>query len=427
MMTSSRRAVLTGVGVVSPIGSELDIFWNALLTGKSGIKPITSIDVSNSTIRIGGEIRGFDPRQYLDKKQQKSLRMMARTVQLGVVAAQIAMADAAVPRENLDPLRFGIAFGAGMIATELEDISKAARISTNCQPNSVSLSTWGSSGIKEIPPLWMLKYLPNMPACHISILNDAQGPNNTITESDVASLMAMGEAIRIIQRDLADFILVGGCESKLNPLSLVRHGLFQPLSQRNDDPERALRPFDRDRDGSVLGEGATVLGIEELSYAEKRGAKIYAEIAGFASGFDRAKNGVVMARVIHRALSQAGITPDQVDHVNAHGTGVRDLDIWEAKAIYDVFHTVRPVVPVIAPKSYFGHLGAGAGVMELLVSAEALRRGILPGTLNYETPDPECPVPVHAGEPRPVTRPYALKIGFTDMGQCAAVVLRRWQ
>src|SRR5262249_28659144 len=192
--------------------------------------------------------------------------------------------------------RFAVEFGAGLIATELDELAAAARLAANCQPGHVDLEKWGEQGLPNIQPLWMLKYLPNMLACHVSILHNAQGPSNTITEGDVASLLAIGEAYRVLTRDAADFFLVGGGDSRINPLSLVRNCLFQPLSRRNDAPEKASRPFDRDRDGFVLGEGSTVLSLEELEHAKKRGARIYAEVVGFGSAFDPQRSGRALAR-----------------------------------------------------------------------------------------------------------------------------------
>jgi 3-oxoacyl-[acyl-carrier-protein] synthase II len=272
----------------------------------------------------------------------------------------------------------------------------------------------------------MLKYLPNMLACHVSILHDAQGPNNTVTENEAAGLLALGEAYRILCRDQADFFLVGGAESKINPLSLSRQCLFEALSRRNEAPEKACRPFDRGRDGLVLGEGAGVFVLEELAHARRRGARIYAELVGFGAAFDRDRSGEGLARAVRAALREAGIGPDEVDHVNAHGLGSRRGDAWEARGLCRVFGEYTPPVPVFAAKSYVGNLGAGGGTTELAASVLALQEGCLPATLNYEEPDPECPVAVAAGSPRPVSRPYAVKVSFTEMGQCAAVVLRRW-
>jgi 3-oxoacyl-[acyl-carrier-protein] synthase II len=418
--------VLTGVGVVSPLGLNTASFWEALRAGKSGIQPIRAFDASRLSTRFAGEVPGFDPKNYIAKQDRKALRVMARTIQLAVAAAQVAMDDARADRARLDPTRFGVEFGSGLLATDLEEIAPAAQVSANCQPGSVDLGKWGEQGLSSIPPTWMLKYLPNMLACHVSILHNAQGPNNTITEGDVAGLLALGEARRIIQRDQADFFLVGGADSKLNPLSMVRQCLFAQLSRRNDAPERACRPFDRRRDGAVVGEGAGVLVLEEVGHAQRRGAKIYAELVGFGSSFDRARSGSGLARAVRTALERAGVGPGEIDHVNAHGLSSVEGDAWEARGLREVFGGCKPPVPVFAPKSYFGNLGAGGGLSELAASLLAAAHGLVPATLNYEEPDPACPVSVLA-RPAELRRPYFLKLGFTEMGQCAAVVCRKWE
>jgi 3-oxoacyl-[acyl-carrier-protein] synthase II len=426
MSRRSRRAVLTGVGVVSPLGLDTASFWEALRAGRGGIGPIQSFDASNLPTRIAGEVRGFDAKQYIAKPDRKSLKVMARGIQLAVAAAQLAFDDARLDKQTLDPTRFGVAFGAGLLATELEELGPAAGVGANCRPGVVDLEKWGEQGIATIPPTWMLKYLPNMLACHVSILHNAQGPNNTITESDVASLLALGEAYRILTRDLADFLLVGGADSKINPLSLVRQCLFGPLSRNNANPDRACRPFDRRRDGSVIGEGAGVLVLEELEHARRRGARIYAELVGFGAAFDRHDSGKGVARAAAAALREAGVRPGDVDHVNAHGLSSQDADAWEARGLADVFGPGDAEVPVFAPKSYFGNLGAGSGTTELAASVLALHHGWLPATLNFEEPDPACPVTVLRAA-RATTRRHVLKVGFTEMGQCAAVVLRQWE
>jgi 3-oxoacyl-[acyl-carrier-protein] synthase II len=426
MATSQRRAVITGIGVLSPIGASLEAYWRSLVEGRSGVRPLAHAQGSDLPCRIGGEVPDFEPKKIItDREQRKALsKMMARTVQLGVATAQLAVNDVAMPAGQLDPTRYGVVFGAAMIHTDLDDIARASKLSTNCQPGSVSTAIWGEQGLKEIPPLWMLKYLPNMPACHVSIFQNIQGPSNTITVGDVSSLLAMGEAWRIIGRDLVDFVLTGGSESKLSPLNFVRQSLFQPLTKRNDTPAQALRPFDRDRDGTVLGEGSAVFGLEELGHARKRQAKIYAELVGFASGFDRARDGAVMAKVIRKALAEAGIRPDQVDHVNAHGLGTVESDAWEAVAIRAVFGSSTPVWGL---KGYLGAGGPAGSALELIGSILALRRGQLPPTLNCDNPDPACALAVHTSGLRDVTKPYALKLSFTDLGQVAAAIIKKWE
>jgi 3-oxoacyl-[acyl-carrier-protein] synthase II len=427
MSVSSRRAVITGIGIISPIGLDVASYWRSLLEGRSGIRLIQSFDASGLPVRIAGELSNFNPKDYLEKEQRKSLRVMARTIQLAVAGAQRALDDGKVDKSKLEPTRFGVEFGAGLIATELHDLIEAASISDNCQPGHVDLEKWGDQGIPLIQPLWMLKYLPNMLACHVSILHDARGPNNSITESDVASLLALGEAYRILLRDQADFFLVGGAESKINPLSMVRQCLFEHLSHRNEEPARACRPFDRSRDGLVLGEGAGVFVVEDLEHARRRGARIYAEIAGFGAAFDPNQRGDGVARAIRAALGDAGIGPEDVDHVNAHGLSTPESDAWEARGLHEVFGACSPPVPVFAAKSYIGNLGAGGSTTELAASVLAMsNNACVPPTLNYEQADPGCPIAVLSREPRPITRPYVVKVSFTQMGQCAAVVVRKW-
>jgi 3-oxoacyl-[acyl-carrier-protein] synthase II len=428
MATTSRRVVISGVGVVCPIGLTLDTFWQSLQEGRSGVRRLSQFDPSGLPVQFGGQIVGFDAKQYIPKENKegrKSLKVMARTIQLAVSAAQLAMDDCQIDKNQLDPARFGVEFGAGLIATELEELGDAAKVSVNCQPMQVNLEAWGEQGLAVMPPLWMLKYLPNMLACHVSIMHNAQGPSNTVTESDVAGLLALGEAYRIIGRDGADFFLVGGADSRLNPLSLVRQCLFLPLSRRNDSPERACRPFDRGRDGVVIGEGGSVLALEDLEHAKKRGAPIYAEVAGFGAAFDRQRSGSGLARAVRAALKEAGISPEDIDHINANGYSTTRTDVWEARGLHEVFGTCATPTPVFALKSYIGNLGAGSGTTELSASLLALKHGTLPASLNYDEPDPECPVAVHTRGLRPVQKPYFLKVGFTDLGQCAAVVCRK--
>lgn len=422
-MARARRTVITGLGVLSPVGNDPDAFFAALKDRKSGVRRLTFCDPSGLPCQVGGELPEFQPKKVVtNKEHQKAFRMMARTVQMGLVAATAAFRDANLEVGKIDPDRAGVEFGAGMVASELDDLGRASRVSFVEPDGPTSLAVWGERGLKEVPPLWMLKYLPNMPSCHASITLDLRGPSNTHTQSDAASTLALAEAHRIIERDVADVMVVGGTESKMNPLSQTRHALFQQLSKRNDDPTRAHRPFDRDRDGSVLGEAAGAVILEDLDHATKRGAKIYAELLPVASGFDRPRNGAVMAKVLRTALERCGVKPEDVDHVNAQGLATERSDRWEARAIHDVF---GPKTPVWALKGNMGTSGAAAGAVELIGSVLALHRGELPPTLNCEHPDPECPIHVHADGVRPVAKPVAVSLNFTDKGQIGVAVLRR--
>ncbi len=251
-----------------------------------------------------------------------------------------------------------------------------------------------------------------------------RGPTNTITQSDAAGLLAAGEAFRILRGGRADLMLAGGADTRTNALTMVRYCLFSQLSARNDAPARACRPFDVERDGQVLGEGAGVLLLETLEHARARRARIDAEVLGFACGFDPGRTGRGLARVIRAALAAAGATPGDLDHVNAHAPGTRDDDAWEARGLAEALGT--GAVPVVAYKSYIGNLGPGAAVTELAASVLALADGTLPATLNHTATDPACPVDV-VRTPRRVGRPCFLKVSGTERGQCAALVLRRWE
>ncbi len=423
MTTRSRRAVITGIGVLSPIGSDAAAFWSALRAGTSGVRAIRGFDTSDLSCRIAGEILDFEPKALIEKSYRKSLNAMSRMVQLGVVAAQLAVRDSGLMKSLMPPERFGVSFASVMAETDIDDVAGLGAACSAGVGRPVDMDAWGRTGVPQMPPMWMLKYLPNMPACHVTIMHDAQGPSNSITTGDLAGVAALGEALRALQRGAADFMLVGGCESKLNPLTLVRLDVFAPLTREYEHPERAVRPFDRDASGTCVGEAAAAFGLEELAHAQKRGATILGEVVGFASGVDRGLTGAGLARVIRNALADAGVQPADIDHVNAHGVGVRELDRFEARGIGEVFGRD---VPVFAPLSRFGNTGAASGILELACSVLALRHGELPGTLNHDDPDAGCPIAVHTGPPQVVTKPYAVKVSTTDMGQCGAVVVKRW-
>ncbi|MFL5340406.1 MAG: beta-ketoacyl-[acyl-carrier-protein] synthase family protein [Gemmataceae bacterium] len=433
MANSPRRVVITGGAAFTPIGTDAAAIWESLRAGRGGVAPIRAFDAARLPCRVAGEIPDFVARTYFsnkdpaEKQMGRSLRLMSRTVQLGLVAAKFAMQDAGLVRGQYDSTRFGVEFGCLMIAVEVDELVPAARAAVASPDAPVNFQEWGARGLDTIEPTWMLKFLPNMPACHVSVLYDLQGPSNSITSGDVASLLALGEALRIIGRGQADAFLVGGCDSRVSQLAYSRNNLFQPLSKRNDEPARACRPFDKDRDGTVLGEGAGVVVLEELEHARKRGAKIRAEVAGFGAAFDARRDGSGLARAIQAALADANIGPEELDHVHAQGYGVPQADHWEAAGIRSALGAAADRVPVFAAKGYIGNLGAAAGIVELFLSLLSLDHGELPSTLNCDSPDPACPVVIHNKGLRTITRPYMLKLGFTDMGQCAAAVLRKWE
>ncbi|MGL4553086.1 MAG: beta-ketoacyl-[acyl-carrier-protein] synthase family protein [Gemmataceae bacterium] len=424
MPASPRRVVLTGLSTLTPLGVDPDTLFRRLLAGESGVRAITAFDTASVPAKIAGEITGFDAKTYItDKGHRRAIKMMSRPIQLAVSAAQAVMNG--VDRSKIDPTRFGVEFGAGLMATELPELADAASLSANCKPGVIDLELWGQKGIPAIQPLWMLKYLPNLPAGHISILHDAQGPNNSITESDAASLIALGEAFRILGRDGADVFLVGGCESKIHPVSMVRQSLFEQLSMRNDAPQDACKPFDRDRDGMVVGEGAAVLIVEELGHARRRGATPLAEMVGFGAAFERDHTGDGLARAIAAALRDADVTPADIDFVIGHATGNTKYDAFEARGIAKAFGPGG--VPVYAAKGALGNTGAASGTMELAVGVLALRHGLVPPSRNHDAAGDDCPVSVIRSEPKKVAKPHFLKLAYTQLGQCAAAVISEYK
>jgi len=343
---------------------------------------------------------------------------MSRTVQLGVAAARLALDDARLGKGATNPDRFGVVYGTGTIPGELLDLAAPAAATFDRETGRIDMSRWGTEGMPLLPPMWLLNHVPNMTACHVSILNDARGPNNTITLSHLGSLMALGEAVRMIRRGSADVIIVGGADTRTDLLSLIRCSLFLNLSRRNAEPELALRPFDRDRDGTVLGEGAAALILEDIDHARQRGATILGEVVAFAAGFDAGCHGSGFARVIRQACAQASDSVAALDHVNARAPGTIPDDAWEARAIRGTV----PQLPVVAYKANLSNLGAAADIAELILSLHAFRQGILPATRNHAHPAVDCPVTV-CRQARPIQGQAVLKLGGTELGQCAAVIV----
>lgn len=413
------EAVITGVGVVSPIGIGAGQFADALYRGQSGIRPLGLFDSSGLPVRIGGEVPHFDPRAQ--GVPRKSLKVMPRDAQIGVAASLLACRDAGVRNGQVDPQRFGIILGADRICGSIADSAPAYRA---CMTDGhFDFRRWGPHGMPVTFPLSFLRVLPNMVASHISILHDARGPNNTIHHGEVSSLLAVSEAAQVIGRGMADVMLAGGASSQMDPYDWVWHCTSGRLSPRQDDPASVMRPFDATRDGEVRGEGAAVFLLESRPHAEARGATILARIAAWASAFEphrgSAATGTALCRAMSQALNRAGLRPEQIGHVNAHGWSTRNDDPVEARAI----HAVLPGVPVTAPRTYFGNLGAAAGAMEMAASVVAFATGLVPPTLNYRRPDPACPVRVVAKEPLARWPRTALAINWTRIGQAAAVVL----
>ena len=419
------RVVITGVGVVSPIGVGNQPFWQSLVEGRSGVDYLRAFPTEGLPSRLAAEVRDFDPLSFI--QQRKMMKVMSRDIQLGVSAANLAMTDANLPSGFCDPDRLGVVFGAGTIALEPTELAEAA---TTCfDEEGFSFHLFGEQSMGQIPPLWLLKHLPNMPACHVAIEHDARGPNNTITSRDASALLALDEAVGVIQRGHADAMIVGACSSSVHPVDITRLNLLNSLSKRHDDPQRACRPFDMDRDGTIVGEGAACFVIENYEHAVRRGAEIYAEILAVAGGCDgagdvRQVGGRGIVRAVQSALRKSRIDASEIGHINAHGKSTRRDDFLEARAYHEALGSAAEKVPVTALKSYFGNFDAGSGAVELAGSVLALRHGMLPMTLNYETPDPQCRVNVIHHEPAKLRNHIALSVNRTDMGQSAAAILR---
>jgi 3-oxoacyl-[acyl-carrier-protein] synthase II len=414
----ARDVVITGLGMVSPIGVGREAFWNSLLSGKSGVGPLTRFDSSGLPVHFAAEVKDFDPKAYI--KPRKSLKVMAREIQFGFAAAELAIADAAFDPTRAEPDRFGVVYGADMIYGDLDEVGSAFRA---CKiDGKLDSSRWASAGMPELYPLFLLRNLPNMVACHIAIANDARGPNNTIGHSDVGGLNAIIEAVRVIQRDKADIMIAGGVGCRINPTVMSYRG-DKDLSHRNEDPARASRPFDADRDGLVNGEGSAAFILESRQHAERRGAKILARVCGYASTHepvtDKPLTGVAIQSALQAAVKQAGVALDDIAHVNAHGLSTTAEDRYEAVAIQKVLGDV----PVTAPKSFFGHTGGGCGALELAASVIGLAEHTNPFTLNYKTVDKDCPVSVVQGEPQPTDRRVAVKISSSRLGPAAALII----
>lgn len=423
--TELPRIVVTGVGVVSPIGIGTDAFWQNLIAGRSGIAGLSAFADSDLPSKLGAEIRDFDPLEHIYHK--KYIKVMSRDIQLGVAAASMAVKESGLVRGSIDPDRFGVEFGAGHISSLPAELAEAARTLVETE-DGAEFTRWGEDSMGQICPLWLLKQLPNMPACHVAIEHDARGPNNTITSCESSALLALAEAMRVIQRGAADAMIVGACSSSIHPLEITRLNVYESLS-RGEDPSQSCRPFDKHRDGTVVGEGAASFVLERWEHAVARGAPIYCELLGVGAGCDgrdavNRANGIGLSRAIQSALRQSELTPKDLGHINAHGKGTQRDDLAEARAYHTALGLVAESIPVTALKSYFGHFDAGAGAVELAGSLLAMRHGQLPMTVNYRTPDPLCRLNVITGEPMTMSNRIALSVNRTRMGQSAAAVIR---
>jgi len=421
--SSDIRVVITGVGTITPIGTGNEAFWDSLVHGRSGIGLLQSIPAACFPSRIAAEVRDFDAENLIYCK--KALKVMARDTQFGTAAASLAMKDAGLSIGGIDPDRLGVIFGCGRSSTRPEEVLEAAAPASD-SPDA-QFTRW-DDGLGRIAPLWLIKQLPNMPACHISIEHDARGPNNTITSRESSALLALAEGVRVLERDSADAMIVGACSSNVHPVDLTKFHLFESLSKRDDDPEQACRPFDVTRDGTVVGEGSAAFVVERYEHAGRRGARIYAEVLSVGAGCDgsgwsNGSGGLGVTRAVQAAMRRAGLEPRDIGHINAHGKSTQRDDLVEARGYHWAMGEAVHRIPVTAMKSYFGHFDAGAGAVELAGTVLSLHHRLLPATLNYRIPDPRCRLNV-VREVLPLTNRTAMTVNRTAIGQSAAAVLR---
>ncbi|HOW85964.1 MAG TPA: beta-ketoacyl-ACP synthase II [Candidatus Aminicenantes bacterium] len=410
-----RRVVVTGVGLVSPLGTGTVKTWQALLRGESGIAPLTRFDVSRYSTRFGGEVKDFDPLAFIDRKE---VRKMDLFIRYGVAAAELAVADSGLPAADLASDRAGTYVGSG--------IGGLGSIEEN-------LKVLWEKGPDRVSPFFLIQTIINEASGQISIRFGAKGPNCANATACSTGSHAIGDSFRIIARGEADIMIAGGAEAPLTPLSLAGFTAIKALSERNDEPTRASRPFDAKRDGFVMGEGAGVLVLEELGRALRRNARIYAEVVGYGMTSDAyhvaapAPDGDGAIRVMRRALEDAGLRPEEVQYINAHGTSTELNDKTETAAVKAVFGDQARRLAVNSTKSMTGHLLGAAGGLEAGITALVLHHQVMPPTINYEFPDPDCDLDYVPNAARPAEIRHGLSNSFGFGGTNAALVLKRFE
>ncbi|GIW87311.1 MAG: 3-oxoacyl-[acyl-carrier-protein] synthase 2 [Isosphaeraceae bacterium] len=424
-----RRVVITGLGVVSPNGIGREAFASAIVEGRSGVSPIESFDTSGQRVKIAGEVKNYDVLPYLGE-HRKHAKTMSRAVGFAVGAAAMAVEDAGLDRERINPERFGVCMGTGITPIDLRELAGPIAQGWTSE-GGLDFGRFSLAQAEAMCPVWLLKHLPNMAAAHISILHQAMGPNNTIVTACAAGTQAVGEAFRLIARGDADLMLAGGCDSRLDPLLMVAYAAMNAVSLSNRPPAEVSRPFDGERDGFVMGEGAAVLVLESLQSARRRRAKIYAEITGYGSSFDAygltrpVPDGRGAAISMRSAMREARIDPSDVDYINAHGTSTRLNDLMETVAVKRVFGERATRIAMSSQKSMVGHLIGASGALEAAATALTLERGVIPPTINQHVPDPECDLDYVPNEAREVPVRVAISNSFGFGGQNATLVMRR--
>ena len=424
-----RRVVVTGVGCVNPLGNDVETMWSGLKEGRSGVGYISLFDASRMPTRIAAEIRGWDIGDYVDDRENWQHR--GRHSRFAAGAAVQAVRDSGLRDQSLDPTRFGVYLGAGEGNQDFDSFSRM--VVAGIQGDTLDMSRFIRCGLDTLDPMVEMEQEPNLPAGLVAALFNAQGPNFNCLTACAASSQAVGEATEIIRRGDADVMLSGGAHSMIHPLGVTGFNLLTALSTSNDEPTKASRPFDRLRDGFVLGEGAAIVVLEELERARRRGAKIYGEILGYGSTADAYRitdihpEGRGAIGCMRMALRDAQLDPSSVHYVNAHGTSTSVNDRVESLACKQVFGERARQTPVSSTKSMMGHLIAAAGVTEMIVCLMAIRDNVLPPTINYENPDPDCDLDYVPNVAREARCDVALNNSFGFGGQNITLAVGRFR
>jgi 3-oxoacyl-[acyl-carrier-protein] synthase II len=434
---ADRRIAITGLGMITPAAIGVGALWDAIVAGKSAIRRISLFDPSNFACQICGQLDDFSARNYVPKDYRKAVKVMARDIEIAVAAADLAFRDSGIVTRgidpasvNIDPRRLGCNIGAGLILPDLNELGLAVLTALD-EHGKFDMKLWGSRGMNNLTPLWLLKYLPNMLSCHVTIIHGAEAPSNCITCGDASGILSIGEAGRLIARGGADAVVAGGAEAKLTPQGLVRQTMLKRVcTTGNDNPASAIRPFDKDHAGTAIGEGGGVAILEEMARAQVRGARIHAELVGFGAacdptGIDILKpNAGALDLAVKKALKNAGITPDQVGMIMAHGTGVPGEDVAEVAAWKAALGESAARIPACALTGSSGSLYAGAGAASVSIAAMALQKQVVPPTINFASPAADCGLNL-SSQPREAKFDYVVCGSFTIGGQSAACVLKK--
>lgn len=423
-----RRVVVTGIGYVTPLGHEIETVWRRLLGGESGVGYISLFDASNFPTKISAEVRDWDLSDVGEDPEQ--WKYQGRHTHFAVGAAKKAVADSGIEDARIDPTRFGVYTGSGEGQQDFDRFTQM--MVSGLQGEDLDLGQFAKTGMEILHPISELEQEPNMPAGHLASLFDAQGPNVNCLTACAASSQAVGEAVELIRRGDVDVMLSGGAHTMIHPFGVTGFNLLTALSTRNDEPQRASRPFDLNRDGFVLGEGSGMVVLESLEHATARGAHIYGEICGYGSTADAFRitdahpEGRGAISCIEMALADAGLDADRIDYVNAHGTSTSVNDRVETLAVKQVFGERAYQLPVSSTKSMVGHMIAAAGATELIFCLLAIRDNVVPPTTNYETPDPDCDLDYVPNAAREVPCEHVLSNSFGFGGQNVSLIVRRF-